>query len=361
MGGITHCRFLKAPVTKLEAKGPKSAVWTITAVVTLTTDLGETFYEENATLEAVLYRHGPGNAETAILSKTVDWTFPMRALKVVLQVDATNCNPKQQYALKVGEKERKGARDALGQYMMARGQTSVLPIWSLPFKLGQKTKELFVERRLRIREDRVLKVVEETGESIARHIWDAGLSASLVLASLDNEKSNLTSPELRKAIKGCLGHDHVNILELGAGCGTFGITFATLFENCQVTLTDLGLAEEIADLNLKANSHGDRAKFVELDWTEPLPEHYKTSFGLVIMTDCTYNSAYFEPLVGVIDTVLHSNNRLLMAYKQRHEDEKQFFELMEAKGLEVTCRTKVAIGGDTENAQLIELLIYQRK
>ncbi|ODQ51694.1 S-adenosyl-L-methionine-dependent methyltransferase [Saitoella complicata NRRL Y-17804] len=285
----------------------------------------------------------------------------MRALKVVLQVDAAKCNPKHQYFLRVGEKDRKAVQDVWGQYMMVQGRTSVLPIWSLPFRLGQKTKELFVERRLQIRDDRVLKVVEETGESIARHIWDAGLSASLVLASLDNERSNLASPELRKAIRACLNRDHVNILELGAGCGTFGITFATLFENCLVTLTDLGLAKEIADLNLKANSLGDRAKFVELDWTEPLPEHYKTSFGLVIMTDCTYNSAYFEPLVGVIDAVLNNNNRLLMAYKRRHEDEKEFFELMEAKGLEVTCRTKVAIEGDTETAQVIELLIYQRK
>lgn len=83
------------------------------------------------------------------------------------------------------------------------------------------------------------------------------------------------------------------IIELGAGCGIGGISFAQLFPQCDVVLSDLPEAMEILDINIRRATPASNTKLTRLvlDWHLKLPAALETAiFDLVLLSDCTYNS-----------------------------------------------------------------------
>jgi methylase of polypeptide subunit release factors len=121
-------------------------------------------------------------------------------------------------------------------------------------------------------------------------IRDAGITLSCHLGDLLDEKSRLA-----KALLPSGNPEHLQVLELGAGCGMVGITIAGLITNAKVILSDLAEALEIVERNIAqcASNNYCAPEFLKLDWDNELPrtlESPNTRFDVIIAADCTYNA-----------------------------------------------------------------------
>ncbi|KAK2626081.1 hypothetical protein QTJ16_004343 [Diplocarpon rosae] len=242
-----------------------------------------------------------------------------------------------------------------------------------------------------------LYIWEETGESIARHIWDAGLVLSAYLTRLCLEPVT-DLPNLRRK----LAEEDLKVLELGAGCGIVGITLSRLglLNVAKIVLTDLEEASDILTQNLSglppavpalaADLDGPDQDSPEadllsislpsgaplpplslptlpthqvLDWSLPLPPSIASiSWNLILIADCTYNPDVVPSLIATLGQLYHGNPRLtvLLAMKVRHESEAVFFELMTEQHWVVkeSCRVDLPVlGAESEE---IEIFVFGR-
>ena len=131
---------------------------------------------------------------------------------------------------------------------------------------------------------------------------------------------------------------HLNVLELGSGCGIVGIALAGLIPQCSVLLTDLPEVEEIVTHNITAAkpAASSKVEFRTLDWDEPPPEDLcRDPIDLILISDCTYNADSLPALVSVLDRLVQTSPQtlILVALKRRHESEAVFFDLMQSAGL----------------------------
>lgn len=89
-------------------------------------------------------------------------------------------------------------------------------------------------------------------------------------------------------------------------------------------------------------------KPIPLDWEQPPPSEIGTFSDLVLISDCTYNSDFFIPLIestikllsnniktesDAIDTIKADKPLVLLSKKHRHEDEESFWKESEKRGL----------------------------
>ncbi|KAI2631178.1 putative methyltransferase-domain-containing protein [Xylaria nigripes] len=202
---------------------------------------------------------------------------------------------------------------------------------------------------------------EDIGESIARHIWDAGVVTSAYLADA------CSSPDSIRDLMP-IENESFNVLELGSGVGILGITIASILpraaatqgktlKNAKVLLTDLEEAAERAKSNvakaepmLVLDDTLDTKVSIEyenLDWDEGCEGLLgslaaATQWDLVVLSDCTYNVDSLPALIGTLGT-LHAAKRrhhganddslvkssVLLATKPRHSSEQALFELLQ--------------------------------
>ncbi|RYP17827.1 hypothetical protein DL765_004311 [Monosporascus sp. GIB2] len=206
-----------------------------------------------------------------------------------------------------------------------------------------------------------IAVEEDIGESIARHIWDAGLVTSALLA----DSCRMKRKELRIREFLPLGKENPNFLEIGCGVGILGITIASIIHwaaeqqgvaltHPTVLLTDLPEAEERARSNISRNSRyilsKTDIKYENLDWEDGRNSRFgplvrSKYWDFVVLSDCTYNVDAFPSLVGTL-TALHSLNatncdpgtesniapKVILSTKPRHDSELALFELLKADG-----------------------------
>ncbi|KAI0186808.1 hypothetical protein F4808DRAFT_152966 [Astrocystis sublimbata] len=202
-----------------------------------------------------------------------------------------------------------------------------------------------------------LRFMEDVGESIARHIWDAGLLMSAYL--VDACSSLETIRELFP-----VNNETYNVLELGSGVGILGITIASILpmaaaaqgqvlKHTVVQLTDLEDARHCAEMNLASNktlsvydSKPVDMAYEDLDWDEGCegrfaPSILETSWDMVVLSDCTYNVDSLPSLVGTL-SALHAvkgkdhglvntdlvRSSVLLATKPRHSSEEALFGLL---------------------------------
>jgi len=161
---------------------------------------------------------------------------------------------------------------------------------------------------------------------------------------------------------------NLNILELGAGCGIVGLTFAHSFPNIStITLTDLPEASEILTRNLTRSSLSSSSKSTishqVLDWSQPLPSNIsEKNWDLVLIADCTYNPDVVPDLVETLGRIREGSEEVmvLLAMKVRHESEMVFFELMSEAGWVVRERCKISMSmvDDEEEGQEIEVFVF---
>ncbi|KAF8422895.1 putative methyltransferase-domain-containing protein [Tirmania nivea] len=330
-----YLRFLKPPRCTL-SRFPKTNYLTVSTLVTITSDLGESFYPYQATLKCDLLgqdSHPSNNNETYLISSVnLMWNAGSRNLKVEMN---TSIPPGGYLAkrdcelvLRVSSENPKCA-DNLLDYQPGLG-IGIISAWSASFKIPEpgvgSSAGGFVERRLQLSRNSTLRVWEETGESIARHIWDGGIALAAYLAQYhqSNEGSlALLQEKLREA-------KQLKVLELGSGCGIVGLALAALRGSCHVLLTDLPSAEEISQRNLQHSQkqlQGD-VSFQILDWDDPVPP--STSPDIILIADCTYNPDSAASLVRAIEKCVNGSRETIiaLAHKKRHDSETLFFDLM---------------------------------
>lgn len=165
---MRYIRFLKTPRVVVEKDTSRKQ---IQCLITITSDLGDSFLPENVQLVAeVLTPESQGNDEEVKLWQTVQWKGGMRTLSVVFPLPKSLIKTK--LLVKVGL-ERDSAMDDYNK-LKEHGSCGIVSAWSAEFDPSSSFPEAekLVQRRL-ISDDpkHPIMIWEETGESIARHLW----------------------------------------------------------------------------------------------------------------------------------------------------------------------------------------------
>ncbi|KAH0553397.1 hypothetical protein GP486_006532 [Trichoglossum hirsutum] len=157
---MRYIRFLKYPRRSYSKKEQSP---TISSLITITSDLGETFCSRDVAVAADLVRDEDGGS---VARKVCQWRAGMRNLQVDISIgDVAACPVK----LHVAAAKYENADD-LREYLNGTG-SDIVSAWSETLGLAGKTTGSTVERRLLSQNGKTLTVREEAGESIARHIW----------------------------------------------------------------------------------------------------------------------------------------------------------------------------------------------
>ncbi|EXJ78519.1 hypothetical protein A1O1_08920 [Capronia coronata CBS 617.96] len=313
---VHYIRFLRTPQT---ATGKKTV--DIAAVVAVTTDLGDAYYAQNIDLVVEVVE---ANRPHGILhTQVVTWQASSRALKFT-----ANCPGKYTSRSARLHVTTRATQSASG--IMA--VPVILDVWSDIFTLSDKQRtEPIVERQLVLPNKSRIRMWEETGDSIARHVWDAGLGFlmyfSQALSSSPAEgMSRLASLMRSSKVR------RLKVLELGAGCGIAGMAFAQLAK-CDMLLTDLEDAQEILGNNIRCASPlaGSTLRSEVLDWSTGVDDSCNANYDLVLVSDCIYNP---DSSLHLVETLRQLATRtpgvlILVGFKRRHEADTIFFDRMQ--------------------------------
>lgn len=239
-----------------------------------------------------------------------------------------------------------------------------------------------------------VEILEEIGQSIARHFWDGGVTALSAIAASVTVPSNELKPGA------CVSHvlevlsrkSNTHILELGCGVGTLGIGLAELSAGlkstdatpagiCNILMTDVEEAESTARSNmaLYEAKHGDlesgstKLVYHNLDWEEGRNGHFvddikSNPWDLVVLADCTYNSDTLQPLVDTL-SALHTTNKaagsekatnVFIATKPRHDSERAFVGLMKTAGWTLSEQEVLPLPHLGRKAESVELYLWSK-
>ncbi|PHH66506.1 hypothetical protein CDD81_6981 [Ophiocordyceps australis] len=200
-----------------------------------------------------------------------------------------------------------------------------------------------------------LDIDEEIGESIARHVWDAGVVAVAALAGAHGLVKSTTGqhPLLRTVMQMLdAAGPGLNLLELGCGVGILGLGLGAIVSRpCTLLMTDVDEAAGACTLSNLARAEQSPAvklSYEMLDWEVAKrgqfgPQVRHRPWHLIMLSDCTYNADALPALVGTLTALSAANSRhthgdhgfitrVLVAMKPRHASEIAFFHLMEAQG-----------------------------
>lgn len=293
------------------------------AVITVTTDLGETFYPENADLVATI-RENAIDGEV-YLRRKLQWAAGARSLSI--DFDLSRSDIDWPACLHVGMKVPN-----------AKGPGFLPPIvdaWSgdLNPPKGELDSGWRVERRFIPLSERPVSLIEDAGDSIARHLWDGSQALAQVIDDTISLENSITPLPLLEYVLISATYRKLNAIELGCGCGTVGIALAQSIPDCDVMLTDLPevdslVAANISRLNPAINS---KVSFHALDWEAPLPkEVHARMHDLIIVSECTYNTDTLQPLVNTLKALVTRSPKavIVVSTKTRHDSEAAFFDLM---------------------------------
>lgn len=161
-----YIRLLKPPRFFAGAGNRPRSVSTL---ITVTSDLGDYFLLRDTTITAELLQE-VGASECKLATMQYQWRTGMRDLKIEFRFTSSQAIPSGAVYLVVSGAVGGTPADDICQ--LTSSNLDVLSAYSPPFRLidGEEA-ERFVQRRLSIGHDKTLRIWEETGESIARHIW----------------------------------------------------------------------------------------------------------------------------------------------------------------------------------------------
>lgn len=162
---MRYVRFLKTPRIVTEKGTNKSQVY---CLITITSDLGDSFFPYDTELCAELIspkRDFQGDG--VLVWRTLKWTAGMRTLAVTLPLKKSfTLGPLR---VRVGV-EPKVDHDTF-EDLSDGDSNGIVSAWSAEFNSNGRNEAVkLVERRFRIAH-KTINVWEETGESIARHLW----------------------------------------------------------------------------------------------------------------------------------------------------------------------------------------------
>jgi len=159
---VFYIRFLKTPkfVKAKPRESPRAH-----AVITVSSDLGDYFYAGYLNLTVQVERNGVSNGNTAIV---LSWKNGMRALPFDVPLGKASNN---KYPLRLRVSEYKAVANQLSLHRLP----SIVSGLSATFDdRDEGQAERKVERQFYLEPDGgvyELRIWEETGESIARHVW----------------------------------------------------------------------------------------------------------------------------------------------------------------------------------------------
>ncbi|KAH7380951.1 putative methyltransferase-domain-containing protein [Cadophora sp. MPI-SDFR-AT-0126] len=349
-----YIRFLKAPRMTQDIRGLQS----LTAVITITTDLGDAFLYSDLPLAIELEDAHGRKLQDGGKGKDYVWRasdgYKGLLVEVPIGIQTMRAGAQVKMVIKA-KKEQFMAEDfdhVLGHKSRdSDDEGSVVTLRGLPDGNG------IVERVFKFGDGQDVHVWEESGESIARHIWDAGLVLSAYLSNMLRDTPSSRSLPRLPTLRTILSNHDLNVLELGAGCGIVGISLCQALPNItQMILTDLPEATSILTHNISLCSPAPNHSV--LDWSQPLPAPIaSTQWNLILIADCTYNPDVVPDLVHTLGRLADGNKDLnvLLAMKVRHSSEAVFFTLMEEGGWVIRESIKLplpVLGGEEEEIDI---------
>ena len=162
---VYYVRFLKTPRTQIVKPGLVS----VSALISITTDLGDAFLAEDVVLLAqLLDASNPQSKTSAILQENIhNWEAGKRELSICIGPFKASSKISH-VALAIGPKTTSLNTDLSDPQKVPL----VISGWSAPFSLAPNVPaEKVIERRFVLQNEIRLSIWEETGNNIARHIW----------------------------------------------------------------------------------------------------------------------------------------------------------------------------------------------
>ncbi|KAM0272600.1 hypothetical protein ACHAQH_008632 [Verticillium albo-atrum] len=380
-----YIRLLRPPSFSTDRRGASS----VHVVLTITTDLGDSFLKPEAPIklktgiyEASVDADGRKPQPSDIkASQILDWRPGTRVLKTDLPLGICSSTNLRVFVFPTAQAWAGSTWDVVSS-LRPDDRGRILPVWADVHYPGMEAPHVSF-RRLRIGREEApayVQVEEDIGESIARHIWDAGVVATSVL--LERGTAPVADGALPKLTEILTSDGPINVLELGCGVGILGLGIAALLSGsqrqvAQLLLTDLPEAEDRTQANIDClaltlpSGAQTKPSFESLDWEDGRqgnfgPRVRERPWHLIVLSDCTYNVDMLPVLVGTL-TALHEANRrylsateacstrVLLATKPRHESEKALFDLMTQGGWTVAEQDVLSLqimGGRQESVEL---------
>ncbi|KAI0893048.1 putative methyltransferase-domain-containing protein [Annulohypoxylon nitens] len=385
---------------KLDAKS-----LTISLLVTITTDLGDSFLYPDEPVDLLVSADdaaGQSVIAKAALGQRFRWSQGLRVLDIKVPVnprlrrDDVTCNIKIHPATQPLPSGALRGRDTLpwrNSVEASAGRGLIMPV-SVEMVSGVcspvslRTLQLSTSSRP---EDQLnLELEEDIGESIARHIWDAGVVTASFLAD-----ACLTNEATHNVLD--INRDTFSVLELGSGVGILGITLALIIEKAAIAqgrtlseatvlLTDLAEAEERALSNisraeavLSSSSTASSTvtlKYENLDWDEGRhgqfgPLASSRPWDLVILSDCTYNVDSLPALVGTLSAFHAANTKyarnqertktsVILATKPRHSSEQALFGLLKADEWQYSVLRSIPLPKLGEEDEVVDIYLLEK-
>ncbi|KAH6707766.1 putative methyltransferase-domain-containing protein [Leptodontidium sp. MPI-SDFR-AT-0119] len=352
-----YIRFLKSPKSITDSRGKH----VLSAVITITTDLGDSFLCSDLSLLVELEDTDGTKLVDGGRAKEYLWTGSdgFKGLPVEIPIRKQTMRASVEVKMVVRAKEELRMVESF-DHALGNRLNFVEDGGGVVALRGNAQGSGMVERVFRYGDGQKIQIWEEAGESIARHIWDAGLILSAYLSSVGKPlPTSRPLPQL-PTLQTVLSKSDLHILELGAGCGIVGITLRQLLPNIsQIILTDLPEATSILTHNISLCSPAPGHSV--LDWSVPIPLPIaSTQWNLILVADCTYNPDVVPDLVKTLGRLAEGNKDLmvLLAMKVRHESEAVFFTLMNEGGWAIRESIKLplpVLGGEDEE---IEIFVF---
>ena len=156
---VHYIRFLKPP----RIQTTDSAYVTIKSLITITNDLGDEFYPGDLILIADLVPTGIEIMRPTV-QRMVLWTSGMRTVWITMERISLKVHwPVQLHIARSNARTDSPSVETF---------PDVLSAWSESFGIGSNTQaSRRVERRFELTPGNMLRIYEDAGESIARHVW----------------------------------------------------------------------------------------------------------------------------------------------------------------------------------------------
>ncbi|KAL8994053.1 MAG: hypothetical protein Q9169_005879 [Polycauliona sp. 2 TL-2023] len=327
---VHYIRFLKPPRVMQPSAGATHSF--VTALLTITTDLGDAFYPGDAFVHCAIFN---GNSMTPL--GVARWAGGSRVVAVDVPVLLSLLAIPFRFLFS------HNASFAIDELLHIERLPNIIGAWTEEFSsLNDLDNADMTVRRLRMPGGRVLEVCEENGESMARHLWDGGV---VLAAWLVDCPEFVQDPDADMPF---------SVLELGTGCGTVGLALG-MHSNSHLILTDedddaLVYARQNASISQK--TFDTDWECLPFDWSKPDSLTLKRPLDFIIASECIYNSTTIPYLVRTMESLVHQSNRIqsgpsqpqiIVSTKVRHDSEQFFFDLMKAANFEPKQHVEIPI------------------
>ncbi|KAK8070383.1 hypothetical protein PG997_010586 [Apiospora hydei] len=384
----------------------------LSVLLTITTDLGDSFFgPDEPSPSAVL-------AYPADQKSPLQWRAGMRVLKAQLRLREPLPREKTTVCIFARGSDRSKTPSVRPYWRHGYEDEQAELVVSVSVDMANRTCAPVSLRTLPLprqaddgdgasnEDEHSLELGEDIGESIARHIWDAGLVTASFLG--DSCRSAAVMADILPVRR-----DRINILELGCGVGILGTTVAGIIQDAaaaqgqslleaQVLLTDVDEAEERARANIaraeevlewrqthvseEGNGEEDeseekprpvRLEYENLDWDDGRqgafgPLVVARAWDFVVLSDCTYNVDSLPALVGTLsalhkhshsfqDDDVAADTRVILATKPRHASEEALFGLLGEQGWAHRVVKRVPLPRVGAEDEGVEVYVLERK